>query len=352
MTGEKWVRAWAVIMLFLIVPMTGMVNYLIDPYSIFKDDKVYEGQFDSRFQKIQYLKENNSKYNSYMMSSSRIGTTSPKAIEQYIPGSSFYNFWLGAANLDDVLIHLEYFLKYNYDVKNVYLQIGIHNMNSMNYDDRAHPEVTDESLYLFYLKHLLTFSFDAIKRKVLPIKDNVNLIQMPIEVGTFSFFNRDSLIKNNHAEYIKSEKSFKENNGRRKQSFTEKVKFEMVLSKINILCSENKIKLITFITPHHKVMMDSYKVDDYLDFLRTLAKHNDFYDFSGYNSITMNDYNYYEKSHYLPKIGELISARIFNDTRIDIPHDFGRLVTRENIDDYLDVKKNKLREYDSLKVLN
>jgi hypothetical protein len=86
-------------------------------------------------------------------------------------------------------------------------------------------------------------------------------------------------------------------------------------------------------------MMDTFYKDDYLNYLKSIAKITDFYDFSGYNSITTNNCNYYETSHYRPHIGELIAGRIFKDKNISIPNDFGTWVTKENVDKYLKNKK-------------
>lgn len=347
MNAAKWIKIWAFFVIFFIATV-GVLNFTLDPQYVFKDYKLYRGQLDVRFPKVNYLKENNTRYNSYMMGSSRIGTTSPKSIEVHMKNKEFYNFWIGGANLDDILIHLEYFLENKYKFESLYIQIGLHNMEFIDHDIRAHPEVQGSSLYLFYIKKLFSFSLDSILLKFFPNEVNNNLVEMPIKDGVFKFVNRDLLIEENHDEYVIMEQSFKTYPDRTIH-FTTRQKLEGVLSKINLLCRKHNIKLIMFITPHHKSVMDSFVIDDYFEFLKTLSIHNNFYDFSGYNSVTINDYNYYESSHYLSKVGDLIAARIFEDKNFLIPDDFGRLVTKKNIDSYLYNKRANIHKYELTK---
>lgn len=75
-----------------------------------------------------------------------------------------------------------------------------------------------------------------------------------------------------------------------------------------------------------------------------LAGLTDFYDFSGFNSITTNAMNYYEESHYRYQVGDLIVARIFGGTT-PLPDDFGVLVTRQNVASHLEKQKIELDQY-------
>jgi hypothetical protein len=76
-----------------------------------------------------------------------------------------------------------------------------------------------------------------------------------------------------------------------------------------------------------------------------LATLTGYYDFSGLNSVTTNDLNYYEESHYRYRVGDMIAKRIYGDGNIDIPNDFGVLVTRQNITRHLEKQKLELEQY-------
>ena len=48
---------------------------------------------------------------------------------------------------------------------------------------------------------------------------------------------------------------------------------------------------------------------------------------------------------------KLISAKIFNDKSVEVPEDFGVLVTKDNIDEHLENLRKQIKEYDLNKVL-
>lgn len=71
----------------------------------------------------------------------------------------------------------------------------------------------------------------------------------------------------------------------------------------------------------------------------------DYYDFSGFNAITKNAINYYEESHYRYRVGDMIIKRIFERGDAQVPNDFGFLVTRKNVTQYILQQRNDLEQY-------
>ncbi len=353
MNAKQWTKVWT-ITITIIISIIGGTNYIVDPSNVFhKEDNIYKGHVNMGFVKIEYLKKHKDKYNSYMMGSSRIGTTNPKIIEKYIQGSNFYNFFLAGANLDDIRIHLEYMIQNNYTINNLYLQIGLHNMHDCKFNEfsesQTHPSVVNKSLNSFYLAKLSSLNYKVYIAKYKTFRKKwINYHQVNIRNGAFSYINRDRMIKENHDNYVKNEKSFFIKN-KREKIYTERANVERNMRIINKICKENNIKLIVFITPHSRIMFDTYNVESYLEFIKTISKFNSFYNFSGYNSVTTDDYNYYEQSHYLPNVGRLIAARIFKDKSIKVPSDFGIYVTKYNIDEHLINLKEQIINYDKYK---
>jgi hypothetical protein len=76
-----------------------------------------------------------------------------------------------------------------------------------------------------------------------------------------------------------------------------------------------------------------------------LAQITDYYDFSGFNSVTSNPVNYYEEVHYRYRVGNMIIARIFGVDVTGLPKDFGSLVTKENVRRHLKKQKQELEQY-------
>lgn len=349
MSAKKWIKIWVVTI--MIIPLIASINFIIDPYYVFhKEDKFYKGHNNIGFIKVEYLKENKDKYNSYMMGSSRIGTTNPKVIEKYIKDSSFYNFYLAGANLDDIRIHLEYMIREKFNIKNLYLQIGIHNIDNYKFNQfsksQSHPNIINKQLNSFYLDRLFSLNYKVYITKYKTFLGKwISHHQVNIQNGVFNYINRDRMIKEDHDKYIKKEKSFFIIN-KREKVYKGRIDVEKNMRIINNICNENNINLIVFITPHSRIMLDNYDIKSYLEFLKTISKFNNFYNFSGYNSVTKNDYNYYEKSHYLSNVGTLIAARIFNDKSIIVPTDFGIYVTKNNIDEHLKNMNEQIIDYD------
>ncbi|GAB6268704.1 MAG: hypothetical protein STSR0002_14460 [Smithella sp.] len=75
---------------------------------------------------------------------------------------------------------------------------------------------------------------------------------------------------------------------------------------------------------------------------KRLAALTDFYDFSGFNSVTTDPMNFYEEVHFRYRVGDMIIKRLFGAGTIELPDDFGVLVTKQNIDQHLQSQKLEL----------
>lgn len=347
MNSKKWIRIWLFSGMFVFLSI-GIFNYLINPFEIFHTKILkYRFQMNERFIKINHLDKNYDKYNSYIFGSSRVGTTHPEVIEKYISDSKFYNFTISNANLYDHIMHLKYFLYKKYPIKNLYLQIDLNNMSSygndkLDYLRRLHPSVVNESLVAFYLEYLFNFFPFNTKGKIKQNLNNINNGEYFFETtGIWTREKKEQKIIENCNEYVSSEPSFNKLYIRNKTFRFQKETLSS-LKDIKKICHINNINLYVYITPHNQKMMDEFIISDYLKFLKFLSKITDFYNFSAYNSITTNNCNYYEHSHYRPHVGKLIAAKIFNDPIVNTTKDFGVFVTKYNVEEYLESLKRQI----------
>jgi hypothetical protein len=82
------------------------------------------------------------------------------------------------------------------------------------------------------------------------------------------------------------------------------------------------------------------------------------WDFSGYNSVTMDEVPpeeepkgpmdwYYDVAHFKKSLGDMIQDRIFNynDTGRVVPEDFGTQINSKNIDLYQRAQRSKRMKY-------
>ena len=349
MKHKQWLKTVALFCLFNLTLLM-VVNYTIDPFNIFHT-KLLKNQFqiNERFTKIEYLEENKDKFNGYLLGSSRIGTTLPKEIEQYIPHSKFYNMTLSSATIYDYLVVVKYFIKNNYPLETLYLQLDIDHMSfygndENNYFSKFHPYTKDESLALFYLKYLVAFSPLNLKGKIMQNIQPKNLSDYNITSGVWTNVVKEEAITEDCQTYINNTEEFNLDY-RRVLKYTTKKQSMRDLQEIVDLSKQHNIKLYLFTTPHNHNLMDTFQLDDYFAYLKDMVAISDFYDFSGYNSITNNDCNYYDISHYRPIIGRLIAARLFNNPTVTVPHDFGILVTKESIKERIERLKEEIHNY-------
>ena len=351
MKHKKWLKIVALFSLLNLMLLM-VLNYTVDPFNIFHTPFLKKQfQINERFTKIEYLEENHNKFNGYLLGSSRIGTTQPKEIEQYIPDSKFYNMTLSSANIYDYKVVLQHFIKNHYPIKTLYLQLDIDHMSfygndDNNYFSKFHPYTQDESLALFYLKYLTAFSPLNLKGKIMQNIKPSNLSDYNITSGIWTNVKKEKSIHQDCQHYIDNTSEFNLDYRRVLKYSTAKESIQD-LQKIINLTKEHHIKLYLFTTPHNHNLMDTFEIESYFNYLKDIAKITDFYDFSGYNSVTNNDCNYYDISHYRPIIGKLITARIFKNPLIEVPKDFGVLVTKENINKRLKTLKEEISTHNT-----
>ena len=75
--------------------------------------------------------------------------------------------------------------------------------------------------------------------------------------------------------------------------------------------------------------MDRYDAEGVEDFFDKAADIMDYWNFPGYNSLSYDARNFYDSMHYRNKLGEMMLAKIFGNTEIDVPEDFGRKMEKK-----------------------
>lgn len=339
-----WTTTFLGFILFVSLLLPIFLNLLIDPYHIFHTSPLkQELSVNQRFNKVEYLKANPDMYTSFMLGNSRIGTTNPKILEHYLPKSRFYNLTLSTGNMEDMVSHIDYLVHHQKEIKHIYLQLDYQDIiywghDPKNYEHTKHPDVSHTSPLKFYFDYLLIMPLENFQKKVrrnfspnfetLVVQD-INGTGMWIAAG------QDRLIEKNPQEYIRNEPSFHlKTVGIWKKDPQVYSNMLTALQKIVQLTQKNHINLILYTTPYNHAMLNCFQVDDILEYLEDIAKIHPYYFFADYNSVTLNNENYYESGHFRGKVGELIAAKIFNDSNKKLPSDFGVYITSSNFPRY------------------
>jgi hypothetical protein len=108
---------------------------------------------------------------------------------------------------------------------------------------------------------------------------------------------------------------------------------------------KNHINLKLYINPTQTATYLCLNLDSWFGVLRRLSAISDYWDFSGLNSIASTNLSFHESSHFRLKTGDLIIARMFNHKGIRIPDDFGKYVTRDNVEEDILLHRALLRDY-------
>lgn len=346
---KRWLKK-LFILIVVSISLVGLLNTLIDPYGVFGRNPNSCSEPNERFVKMRYLSSSPDRYDGFLMGSSRIGSTEPSLLQKYFPKNKFYNLTISAGTLGEFEEMMHSMLKMGIKPRVIYLQIDLYD-NLLTYKN-------DRSKLLLRMK-----PEDSMKEKIAFYKDYFLLLpnhsnttqQIKLDLGRqkrtsrYDFYNtgcwyadaKEHAIRDNPSFYIKNEKTFHEI-VKKTIPFNGTVMSQNLeaLKRIKKLSTDNNIQLILFVTPHNHKMLDVIGLDNYQIFMKHLVNITDFWDFSGYNSVTLNNVNYYEYSHYRPHVAKWIASRIFNDISTDIPDDFGIYVSKENILEHLeDVKK-------------
>lgn len=339
-----------------VLALTFGLNLAVDPYNVLGTGVLrYSFQPNERFLKIEYLKQHPGHYDSFLLGSSRIGTTPPDAVQQYFPGSHFYNLSVSIGTSYDHLKHLNYLLASGSTPRNLYLELDIDlGLTEFSHDEsylltRLHPDVSGQGRIAYWFEFASIFQPRAMSEKIwknLIARTPEGYLALDMAAGTWSRPLQDARIAADPVRYIREEPRFHLRNSRTVRNIRGKAYLGAV-REIRELCRRHNILLVVFTTPHHRVVMDSLAEKDYLDWLGALAAITPFWDFSGYNSVTLDDRNYLESNHHRPQVGAMVAARIFGDTRVPVPADFGVLVTPETVQSHLASLQRQIRLHDA-----
>ena len=320
------------------------VNIIIDPYNIFHyDSPVNNGvEPNKNFIKTKYIIHNQDKFDSLVFGSSRAGFID---VEQ-IPGGTYYNMASSEAVPAEHVQTLKVLLKNGFVPKNILLLVDD---ISCFVDPAMHENVLYRTSYPsgglishleFYTKYcdLLT-TWQALST-IREHEDN--------DPDFAARFRRTG------TERLNIVSEFDGTNG----DGTEAVGYWAGYYSLRLdesiaemqefvdLCEENGIRLTVVTNP---LYYKTYALDlenGYLDFLKELAGVTDYYNFSSFSNITMGNSNYYETSHFIPAIGNIMIDAAYNGT-VDpalAAQGFGVKVTKDNQAEFIEFLRNQAIE--------
>lgn len=348
--SKKWCK-FVLIIILGTVTIISLINYLIDPYGIFRIDfrnQVVEP--NQHFIKVRYIVSNPKKFDSFVFGSSRVNSIDVSKIKN----GKWYNMTYSEGLPAEHLRHLKFFKEHGVLIKNV--MIGLDDF-SYKIDPNTHfnqmlrqpyPAVIGESVIAYYVRYLIRFPDKKVLKSTLKAyKDRKKGIKTYFD--HYDFYNTgrgdtsflDEKIESEPEKYRKDPKFDKPTvfRGDRVEKTLEEIR------EIVDFCKSNNINLIIFINPHHYKTYLNSNLKQFFYFKKELAKITDYYDFSGLNTVTTDNYYFYETSHYRTIVGDMILKKIFGYPNISVPEDFGIKITKENIEKHLEKQKEEVKDY-------
>lgn len=338
--------------LFITIILVGILsvavcNYYLNYYYVFSpvDTKYFKlGMANERFLKMRYLlaDDHYEKYRNYILGSSRVLKMDPNIIDK-----ETYNLGVSGGMTEDYVMQIRSLLQNGAKIDNIYLGLDdfscwrsyegiIKGINWLPYPVSVKEVIDFYNNYLFNIQIIKNGKF-TIEEGNLVIKSGEYILDDEIEQEIETFPQR----------YVMASK-FREVSPAivNVEDDREFQRCIQNLREIDQLCKENHINLTVFFNPIHAY---SYLNEDIVRlnrFKKEIVQITPFYDFSGINYVTINNYFWYETTHPRAFICDKILDIVSGQNQITWVPDFGVYVTEENVDAFCEKAVRDREAYD------
>ena len=348
MSSKKFLKIVLSLSLFVAI-FIGGVNYIVDSYGLNSNKNKYINNLTTINNPSVTNLKIKFKADYYLIGTSRVMRIDPNLIEKYLNNKKVYNINISGATFKENSM-LAFKLKeqnlnfiYGFDAFSLNKN-RLEQKDLINRYNSFKDEINEDMNINTY------FSIDYF---LLNIKD---ILKKILKIDLYKYF----ILENNKVCKVTIngvEEHLDLSNKGNKKSYTN---FEIVKDDKILKLAQNTNKNDIFIIYpkhfYHYILFQKYQdiEEKYFSAIKLLVKNTNaqVWSFYGINEITLDEYNFDENGwHFKPKISNLIFAKIFNDKSVEVPEDFGVLVTKDNIDEHLENLRKQIKEYDLNKVL-
>ena len=306
-------------------------NVTLDPYNIFHSEYPRNNGIEANknFIKMRYILNHRDQFDSLLFGSSRAGFTDVESL----PDGNYYNMCSSEALPAEHVRLLKILIKHGFIPKNVTVMLddiscfvdpeGMHKTMLFRI---PYPDDTISEWFDFYVKYCdIQTTWEAYQE----VKGYV-----PDDDDYTARFRRSG------SERLNIPSSFHDENEVGYWADYYELRTDAVMADIRELkrvCEENNINLRIMTNP---LYYKTYRRDienGYLEFLYALAGEVDYWNFSSFSDITTDEHNYYETSHFIPAVSNMMMDVVYRD-EIDENlwrQGFGVKVTGENRDEFI-----------------
>lgn len=353
MNAKKWIRIF-VLLSFVGVGSVGGINYLVDPLWNFSHrysfNNIQKG-FDERQQKTNFVNfRNMEKYEGVLLGSSR--TTHIN--QNDFTDMNIFNYASSSMHPFEYKGYIDFFKK-NKQEKLKYIIIGADFYGICTPKDVKfeQPEYYINKSKSFGYRYKILFSLDGLRKSLSNIKNYYR--------GSKEYYDRNNIKYVDKVSEKERLERYTKNLKRHTESFMSK-KYTYNTNLIPIyysLKNDNpNTKIIIFTSPITadllvSIIKNGDKLKEYKEWLKSMvAIFGEVYQFMDINSITTNLNNYPDDDHFYDNVAKLLANKIAGIKNKNIPHDFGIVLNKENIDEYLMNFENRINQYQNPLHLN
>jgi hypothetical protein len=351
---------WLVITLTLIAMFLAVIvsfNFYEDSYgvrkSLFTLDKdkdisymLYPDAINQHIFNPEYIFRHPDRFDSFIFGSSRVAVINPAKIKK----GNFYNMSYSQGLPSQHLAIIKAFLRKGIKIKTV--MIGLDEfcfaVSAEEYKNQLirimHPDISGQSrvkiFLLYFFRKPNLFEVANAKNKLLHDKQEGRFVldKNGLNLG---WLNKEKIINAIQKPIFSGEMPRYAPIAYAPQEVDRSIR---AIEDLVNLSKMNNFSLILFFNPiNARLYLNN--ANQLISIKERLALITDYYDFSGFNSVTTNDVNYYEEGHYRYLVGDLIIKRIYDPGNLTIPQDFGVWITKRNIRQHIENQKRELACY-------
>lgn len=346
-------RRWVFTLLFLVVSAIGLVvlvNAITDPYAVLRSDRsLHYQEPNQRFLKIRHLLAQKDRYDSFLFGSSRALHIDTRAIRD----GKYYNLGTSEGIPQEHLQHIEFLLQNGIRVRNVL--VALDDFSYRLYPEQhlndllrqPHYRVSGKPWPQFYAEYLV-----RSKRFFPTIRDywKANYTKAgraAAERHVYDILGTGCLFCAECDREIDLHPAAHDRDPRflRPMIYYSENNMESTLASLKALVElarKDNIHLTFFINPIHRTSYLGTNLPLFFEFKRRLAELTGYWDFSGLNSITTNNYYFYESSHFRDRVGDMMLSRMFGYPKVRVPGDFGDYVTSDTVEAHIRAQRAEI----------
>ena len=336
-SSKKWLAAFFGTVLLLAVLVMGF-NFWTDPFGAFGDHFFqwwsYDETMNPRVAKISYLDQHHDQYDSYIIGASSSSSFPTEQLNTYFD-ASFYNLVMYGADMLDVEQTCQYLVDH-YTVKNLVVSVYIHNAQVYHVEQdpltyNLHWKVDGSSPLLFYAKYLLSNPRNGWT-KLQRLQTDPYLQQsyrvFDQQTGAYDKSRRDVEPIGDLESYLaKSSYAVFSNYPEGSADLPYLEDCMQSIARIRDLCREQGVNLTVVCPPMYYAYLEYYSPEDQAAFRDALAEVTPYWDFT-LSSASYEPRYFYDDTHFRNCLGEMALARMFGDSSVYVPEDFGEYVSQ------------------------